>query len=214
MDTERCARCSDSECLLLERANGSLYCDACLEAERERLGFALDELGFGSWELEATGGGCHAWVCRGTADGRYVMVTGEDVLDGFGDPSDFGDYVTVGLYGSEQDDADDIYWADHLQEQRYTACDAKGNALGLAFDADGIALAVGRMMEALGLERVGNRVAYTVTLEFVAESPIMSDVVDAVCRDLSAQIEDCPTPLGVVGSVSVSVAGRRLAGGE
>jgi hypothetical protein len=182
-----------------------MYCDDCLEKGRDELGHALDELGFGCWELESTGGGCCAWVLR-MHDGRYVMVTGEDVLDGFGDASDFGEWVTLGLYesdGEPVDDGSDEPWASHLQVKAISA-----------FTFDGIAQAVGQMMDALGIARVGFRVAYTFTVRFVAETPIMSDVLDMLRRDVCAQIEDSPTAIGVVGSVSVDISGRRLAGGE
>jgi hypothetical protein len=204
MDRDCCARCFESECCLLGRADGSLLCDDCLVKGRDELGHALGGLGFGRWELESTGGGCHAWVCR-FHDGRYLMVMGEDVLDGFGDASDFGEWVTVGLYdadGFESEGAGEP-WPNHLQQ--------KGSG---SFDLQGIVGAVDRMVLALGVEKVGERVAYTVTLRFVTEWPIMSDVLDEIGRGLVAQIDDCPTVIGVMGSVSLEIAGRRLQGGE
>lgn len=56
--------------------------------------------GLRSFELWHTGGGCWAYesvVLSDLADGRYVMVTGEDVLYD-GSLADFGSGVTVGLY--------------------------------------------------------------------------------------------------------------------
>lgn len=69
-----------------------------------RLLSALDEMCLGEWSQRHTGGGCWALAC-GLEDGRFVLVSGDDVLSSFCDPLDFGGSVTVGVYRCE----DEIY---------------------------------------------------------------------------------------------------------
>lgn len=69
---------------------------------------SLDEMGFGEWFHRECGGGCWALACE-LSDGRYVLVSGIDLLGRFCDPQEFGGLVTVGMYRSEDSyvDADE-----------------------------------------------------------------------------------------------------------
>lgn len=63
----------------------------------------LDLLDTGTWFLESTGGGCHAYECR-LCDGSWVVVSdSEGPLSSYGDADDFGSGgVMVGLFGDRE----------------------------------------------------------------------------------------------------------------